>query len=69
MLEMMAKLIAETKENNTLLREHIAKPKNLAREHHKREMEGETEDAFKSPHKSEHNAENNRWDNRQPARG
>jgi hypothetical protein len=67
MLEMIVKLIGETKENNTLLREHIAKPKNLVREHHKRE--GEAEDAFKSPHISEHNADNNRWDNRQAARG
>ena len=71
---MMSTLIAETKQNNTLLREHIARPKIVVREHQKKEVEREREreiddDSFKSPQKSENNDGDNRWDNRRGGKG
>lgn len=69
---MMSTLIAETKQNNALLREHIARPKIVVREHQKKEVEREREmddDSFRSPQKSEINDGDNRWDNRRGGKG
>ena len=66
----MSTLIAETKLNNALLREHIARPKIVVREHQKKEVEREIDDdSFRSPQKSENNDGDNRWDNRRGGKG